>query len=47
MDYGRVPELVRELQSAPATAGRDALMFKILNAVRSGETRSARWSEID
>jgi integrase len=47
MDYSLVPGLVRELQDSPATAGRDALMFTIYNAVRSGETRLARWSEID
>ena len=47
MDYNLVPDLIRELQSARPTAGRDALMFTICNAVRSGETRLARWSEID
>lgn len=47
MDYTLMPDLVRALRDAPATAGRDALMFTIYNAVRSGETRLARWSEID
>jgi len=47
MDYSLVPDLMRELQTASATAGRDALMFTIYNAVRSGETRLAQWREID
>jgi len=47
MDYSLVPDLMHELQTASATAGRDALMFTIYNAVRSGETRLAQWPEID
>lgn len=47
MPYIEVPVLVATLHRLSATAGRDALLFTILNAVRSGETRLATWSEID
>lgn len=47
MPYTDVPTLVARLTALPETAGRDALLFTILNATRSGETRFARWPEVD
>lgn len=47
MPYSDVPTLLERLDSGPETAGRDALVFTILNAVRSGETRFAVWPEFD
>lgn len=47
MAYSDVPDLVRKLNALPDTAGRDALLFTIYNAVRSGETRLAKWPEFD
>jgi integrase len=47
MPYADVPDLVRKLEALPDTAGRDALLFTIYNAVRSGETRLAKWPEFD
>lgn len=35
------------LDELPETAGRDALLFTLLTAVRSGETRLAVWPEFD
>lgn len=47
MPYEDVPAYVAVLADAATTAGRDALRFTILNAVRSNETRFAVWPEID
>jgi len=47
MPYTDVPDLMRRLAELSETAGRDALMFTIYNAVRSGETRLAKWPEFD
>ena len=47
MAYSEVPALMRRLAALPETAGRDALLFTILNSVRSGETRFATWPEFD
>jgi integrase len=47
MPYQRVPAFVERLNGAARSAGRDALLFTILNAVRSGEARHALWGEID
>jgi len=47
MPYQRVPAFVEQLNGAARSAGRDALLFTILNAVRSGEARHALWGEID
>jgi len=47
MPYVDVPTLVARLTALPETAGRDALLFTLLNAVRSGETRLASWPELD
>lgn len=43
-----LPEIVLDLTSAdPISVSRQALLFLILTAARSGEVREARWSEID
>ncbi len=47
MPYADVPAFVADLRSKEATNGRNALLFAILTAARSGEVRSARWSQID
>lgn len=47
MPFADVPAFMTMLRALPDTAGRDALLFTILNAARSGETRLATWSEID
>ena len=47
MPYEEVPALAARLLSLPETAGRDALLFTILNACRSGETRLSVWPEFD
>lgn len=47
MPYVQVPAFVSLLQERQATTGRLALLFTILTAARSGETRSAMWSHID
>ena len=46
MPYGEVPAFVERLRQRGAMTGR-CLEFLILTAVRSGEARGARWSEID
>jgi integrase len=47
MPYADVPALVGRLATLPDSAGRDALLFTIYSAVRSGETRLATWPEFD
>ena len=47
MPYAEVPALIKRLAALPESAGRDALLFTIFNAVRSGETRLATWPEFD
>lgn len=47
MPYEEVPAFVARLTSMAPSAGRDALLFTIHTASRSGETRYATWSEID
>jgi integrase len=47
MPYNEVPAFFRQVKQAPETVGRMALMFTILTAARSGETRGATWAEID
>ena len=47
MPYEDVPRFVARLMKLPPTASRDALLFTIHTASRSGETRLATWSEID
>jgi integrase len=45
MSYTDVPALIGRLNAQAETAGRDALLFTIYDAVRSGETRLATWPE--
>jgi integrase len=47
MPYQGIPAFVDRLRQLPETAGRDALLFTILNAARSGETRLATWPEFN
>jgi integrase len=47
MPYADVPEFMKRVRSETQTAGRDALQFTVLTAVRSNETRFAKWPEID
>jgi integrase len=47
LPYAEVPAFVARLMKLPVAAGRDALLFTILTAARSGETRLATWSEFD
>lgn len=47
MPYEDVPAFVQQLHALPVAAGRDALLFTIYTAVRSGETRLATWPEFD
>jgi integrase len=47
MPYNEVPAFVQQIGALPAAAGRDALLFTIFTAVRSGETRMATWPELE
>ena len=47
MLYAEVPAFVARQNDLADTAGRLALLFTILTAARSGETRSAMWSHFD
>jgi integrase len=47
MPYQDVPAFLEKVRGEVHTAGRDGLEFTILTAVRSNETRFARWPEID
>lgn len=48
LPYARVPAFVRKLRAGQATpATKLAFEWLILTATRSGETRGARWNEID
>jgi len=47
LPYADTPSFVARLSALPRAAGRDALMFTILTAARSGETRFAMWPEFD
>lgn len=47
MPYAEVPDLMTAIRARQQTTGRDALMFLLLTAARSGEVRSARWSHVD
>ena len=46
LPYGELPALMAELRAQPGIPAR-ALEFTILTAVRTGEARFARWSEVD
>lgn len=47
MPYAEVPDFFSRLLALPETPGRDALMFTMFTAARSGETRHATWPEFD
>ena len=47
MPYSEVPGLMKTISAKVPTVGRDALMFLLLTAARSGEVRNARWRHID
>lgn len=47
MPFAEVPAFVQQIGTLPSAAGRDALLFTIYTAVRSGETRLATWPEFD
>lgn len=47
MPYQSLPAWLTGLRAKPVTVGRLALEFTILTAARTGEIRSALWSEID
>lgn len=47
MRYEDIPAFFTLLSGLPVTPARDALMFTILNGVRSGECRLAKWPEFD
>lgn len=47
VDYSDAPHVLARLRSAPESTGRLALLFTILTAARSGETRGATWGEVD
>ncbi|MGE3710655.1 MAG: tyrosine-type recombinase/integrase, partial [Hyphomicrobiaceae bacterium] len=47
LPYADVPAFVVRLRALPPTMARLALEWLILTASRSGETRGARWDEID
>lgn len=46
LPYDEIPDFMKELRSTPGVGAR-ALEFTILTAVRTGEARSAQWSEFD
>lgn len=47
MPYQDAPAFLAKLRQEEHTAGRDGLEFTILTAVRSNETRFAKWPEIN
>lgn len=47
VDYDKAPAVFSALTAQNETVGRRALLFTILTAARSGETRGATWDEID
>lgn len=47
MEWSALPAFFAKVREANETIGRLALMFTILTAARSGETRGAAWEEID
>ncbi len=47
MPFVDVPAFVRAIREKVPSTGRDALLFQILTAARTGEVRSARWSHIN
>jgi integrase len=47
VEYAEAPAIVARLRAETPSMGRRALLFTILTAARSGETRLATWGEID
>ena len=47
MPYGDLPAFMAKLRDGEFSVGRLALQFLILTGARSGETRKARWADID
>ena len=47
MDWDAVPDFVAKVRKESETVGRMALLFTLLTACRSGETRGAVWEEFD
>lgn len=47
MPYADVPAFVLELREKVPSVGRDALLFQILTAARTGEVRSAKWGDVN
>ena len=47
LPYAELPAVVAQLRSRPVSSGRLAVLFAILTGSRSGEVRSARWSDVD
>jgi integrase len=47
VEYADAPAVVAKLMAGTRTMGRQALIFTILTAARSSETRLATWGEID
>jgi integrase len=47
MPYGDVPAFMASLEALAPSSGRQALLFAIVTAARSGEVRKARWEQID
>jgi integrase len=47
MPYKDLPGLMARLRAEPFSVGRAALQFLILNPSRTGNVRSAQWSEFD
>jgi integrase len=47
MPYADVPAFAKELREKVPSVGRDALLFQILTAGRTGEVRSAKWAHIN
>jgi len=47
MPYAKVPAFMKKLTGLENSVGRNALTLTVLTAVRSNETRFARWGEFD
>jgi integrase len=47
MPFAEVPKFMAAELAKPATSSRNALLFAILTAARSGEVRQATWEQID
>lgn len=47
MPYAQIPAFMKKLVALENSVGRDALKLTVLTAVRSNETRFAKWGEFD